>query len=320
VLGPYVHHIDPVIASIGGVYLWWYGLSYSLGFLNAHFFLWRNRARLALSEREVYDLTLFLVVGVLVGGRSLVVLNNEWSFYRDHLTLIPALWLGGLATHGLLLGGGTGVVCWCLLHGKPVRPVLDVLAIAAALIMGCGRIGNFIDGQIVGSVTDVRWGVQFPEAGGFRHPVVLYDGIKNFLLIPLLLWVRRRGAPPGRLAAIFVFLYPALRIPIDLLREYPITLWGLPTGQTFNLLMAAGGAIGLALSVKRTGTVPSGVPAPDSGESPPLARRPLLARRLAFAACLAIALVIPSDATRDVPSLYGHRHPGLEYSSIYPRP
>ena len=96
-------------------------------------------------------------------------------------------------------------------------------------------------------------GRSVPGAGGFRHPVVLYDGVKNFLLVPLLLWVRRRGAPPGRIAAIFVFLYPALRIPIDLLREYPITLWGLPTGQTFNLLMAAGGAAGLAVSLKRKG-------------------------------------------------------------------
>jgi phosphatidylglycerol:prolipoprotein diacylglycerol transferase len=315
-----VHHIDPVIASIGGFHLWWYGLSYALGFLNAHLFLWRNRARLGFSANEVYDLTLFLVLGVLIGGRSLVVFNNEWSFYRDHLTLIPAIWLGGLATHGLILGGGAGVIGWCLLCRKPIRPVLDVLAIAAALIMGCGRLGNFIDGQIVGSVTDLRWGVQFPEAAGFRHPVVLYDGLKNFLLVPLLLWVGRRGAPPGRLAALFMLLYPALRIPIDLLREYPITLWGLPTGQTFNLLMMLGGAIALLLSAGRTGTVPSLVPAADTGDSPLASGdNPLLARRLAFAACLALALVIPSDATRDIPTLYGHRHPGLEYSFIYPR-
>ena len=105
-MGPYTHQIDPVIASVAGFHLWWYGLSYSLGFLNAHVFLRRNRARLGFSEREVYGLTLFLVVGVLIGGRSLVVFNNEWSFYRDHLLLIPAIWLGGL----MALGGAIALV------------------------------------------------------------------------------------------------------------------------------------------------------------------------------------------------------------------
>ncbi len=254
-LGPYIHDIDPIITSVRGVHLWWYGLSYSLGFLNAYLFLRRNRARLGLSLPAVYDLTLFLAVGVLIGGRSLVVFNNEWSFYREHLSLMPAIWLGGLATHGLIVGGAAGVLAFCILFRKPFRPILDALAIAAALILGCGRIGNFIDGQIVGSLTNVPWAVKFPEAGGFRHPVVLYDGVKNFMLIPLLLWVRSRGVPPGRLAVLFIFLYAALRIPIDLLREYPITLLGLPTGQTFNIAMALLGAILLLRNwLRRPGT------------------------------------------------------------------
>lgn len=322
-LGPSVHDIDPIITSIFGVHLWWYGLSYSLGFFNAYLFLRRNRGRLGLSRREVYDLTLFLAVGVLLGGRSLVVFNNEWSFYREHMSLIPAIWLGGLATHGLIVGGAAGVSAFCLVHRKPFRPVFDALAIPTALILGCGRIGNFIDGQIVGSLTSVPWAVRFPEAAGFRHPVVLYDGVKNFMLIPLLVWVRRRGVPPGRLAALFVLLYAALRIPIDLLREYPITLLGLPTGQTFNIVMSCVGAVLLLRNwlrrpVQRRGTA-DGAPsvAADAPSGP--SRAGLRWRRLAFAACLVIALVIPSDATRDIPATYGTRHPGLVYSPMYPR-
>ena len=68
--GPYVHNVDPIIAEVGGVYLWWYGLSYSLGFLHLHLFLRRHRLRLGLTSRDVYTLTLFIVVGVLVGGAS----------------------------------------------------------------------------------------------------------------------------------------------------------------------------------------------------------------------------------------------------------
>jgi phosphatidylglycerol:prolipoprotein diacylglycerol transferase len=315
-LGPYTHAIDPIILSVGGVHVWWYGLSYALGFLNAHLFLRRNRARLGLSLRSVYDLTLFLAVGVLIGGRSVVVFNNEWSFYREHLSLIPAIWLGGLATHGLIVGGATGVFLFCLIQGRPFRPIFDALAIPVAFILGCGRIGNFIDGQIVGSVTNLPWAVKFPEAEGFRHPVVLYDGLKNFLLIPILMWVRRRGVPPGRLAALFVFLYAVLRIPIDLLREYPITLLGLPTGQTFNILMSL---VGVALLLRNWLRRPQAVV-----EAAPVATQDadggaLGWRRFVFAAVLGVALVIPSDATRDIPALYGKRHPGLAYSPMYPR-
>jgi phosphatidylglycerol:prolipoprotein diacylglycerol transferase len=331
--GPFVHEFDPVLFSVPGVHLWWYGLSYTLGFLNAHFFLRRNRHRLGLSLNGVYDLTLLIAVGVLAGGRCLVVFNNEWSFYRENLKLIPAIWLGGLASHGVLAGGALGLLVFCRLRGKPLRPLADALAVAAALIMGCGRVGNFIDGQIVGSITDVPWAVKFPEADGFRHPVVLYDGLKNFLLVPVLLGVRRRGVPPGRVAAWFVFLYAVLRIPIDSFREYPITLLGLPTGQTFNLLMALTGLVLLALNRFRPSApglkgkaFPRSVWPVRPGPAPRRTSTGLTAtgnrwswRPWALAALAALALVIPSDATRDVPALYGDRHPGLEYSAWYPR-
>jgi phosphatidylglycerol:prolipoprotein diacylglycerol transferase len=315
VLDGHVHDFDPIIVSVLGVHVWWYGLSYSLGFLNAHLFLRRNRGKLGLSLRSVYDLTLFLAVGTLIGGRSLVVFNNEWDFYRDHLALIPAIWIGGLATHGLIVGGFAGVLLFCWIRRVPFRPVLDALAIPAALILGCGRIGNFIDGQIVGSLTDVPWAVKFPEADGLRHPVVLYDGLKNFMLIPILMMVRRRDVPPGRLGALFTFLYASLRIPIDLFREYPITLFGLPTGQTFNIAMSVFGAALLARSWMRQTVDEATRPAradrhPSSGPG---------WRRLAFAVTLTLALTIPSDATRDVPAVYGKRHAGLRHSAMYPQ-
>jgi phosphatidylglycerol:prolipoprotein diacylglycerol transferase len=312
IFGPFVHRIDPIVASIGPVHLWWYGLSYSLGFINAHLSLRRHRHHLGLSLTEVYELSLVLAAGVLAGGRLLVVFRHEWTFYREHPALMPALWIGGLATHGLIVGGFVGVVLFCVVRRRPLRPIFDALAIPAALILGCGRIGNFIDGQIVGSVTALPWGVQFPDAEGVRHPVVLYDGLKNFLIAPILLLVRRQGVPPGRLASLFVLLYAGLRIPIDLLREYPISFMYLPAGQTFNVLMAAGG---VALLAKNTLWPPPTLPAPRAANAS-LAGGRLC--RLAFAAVILASLAIPSDATRDVPVRYGQRHPGLTYSWLYP--
>jgi phosphatidylglycerol:prolipoprotein diacylglycerol transferase len=309
---PFVHNIDPIIFSLGGVHIWWYGLGFTLGFINTFFILKRNRQKLGLSIKAVYELTLFFALGVLIGGRALVVINNEWDFYGNHLWLIPAIWIGGFATHGLIFGGAAGVGLFCWKNKTPVRPVLDVLALAACFILGCGRIGNFIDGQIHGSLTDVFWAVKFPEVEGFRHPVVLYDGLKNFLLIPVLLWVRKRGVPDGRIAALFVFLYAALRIPIDLLREYPISMWGLPTGQTLNFLMLAAGIILLTMSYLRN-RKKNDAPSPkEIVETSPGWRK------WAFFVLLVLPLVIPSDATRDIPVRYGKRHPGLVHTAMYP--
>lgn len=309
-MGPWVHDLDPIIGTVFGVHLWWYGLSYSLGFLNAHLFFMRRRAELGLSTREAYELSLLLSMGVLIGGR-LIVVNNEWAFYRDHLDLLPAVWIGGMATHGLIIGGFAGVALFCLLRRKPLLVMLDAMAIPAALILSVGRLGNFIDGEIVGRVTTVPWAVKFPDAEGFRHPVVLYDGLKNLLIVPVLMRARRRGVPPGGLAARFLFLYAFPRIFIDYFREYPLTLLGLPSGQTMNLLMAAAG-IALIIRNRRR---PMGKPTmPVALEQP----GGLWWRRALFGAVVLGSLVIASDATRDIPAQYGKRHPGLEHSRLYP--
>ena len=118
--------------------------------------------------------------------------------------------------------------------------------IPGAFLLGIGRIGNFIDGAIVGSVTQVGWAVQFPYAEGFRHPVVLYDGAKNILLVPYLLWVRRTNPTPGATAARFVFWYAFPRIFIDLFRDYPTHRLALGTGQTLNIVMMIVGVVLLA--------------------------------------------------------------------------
>jgi len=178
------------------------------------------RKRLGLTIDEVYNLTLYVAIGVLVGGRLLEVFFYEWPYYRQHPRQIPAMWLGGMSTHGVLLGVVVGTWLFCRLQGKSLLAIADQLVIPGSYLMGMGRIGNFIDGQIVGSVTTVWWGVQFPDAPGFRHPVVLYDGVKNFLILALLLLLRKSIPARGILAAHFVFWYGFLRIFVDLFREW----------------------------------------------------------------------------------------------------
>ena len=318
IAGPFVHNIDPIIGTVFGVHLWWYGLSYTLGFWNAHLFVMRRRSQLGLSVLSVYDLSILLAVGVLLGGRFVEVVFYEWPFYRHHLFLIPAYWLGGMATHGLLFGGLVGVITFSRLHGKQFLAVTDALAIPVAAIMGIGRLGNFIDGQIVGSVTNVWWAVKFPDAEGFRHPVVLYDGLKNLLIIPILWLAARRSPPTGVLTGIFLFFYAFLRIFVDLFREYPTSLLGLATGQVLNILMSVLGLVLIAAPHwRRHVRVRRGAPSANAAD-PTQTAVGVGWRRAVFAALLAFSLVQPSDWTQDVPARYGRRHEGLRNSAMYP--
>lgn len=318
-LGPYVHRIDPVLADLGGVYLWWYGLGYTLGFLQIFLVLRRRRQRLGLSRRDVYTLTLLLVAGILAGGRAIEVGFDEWSFYRQHPALVPALWLGGMATHGLMLGAAAAAAAFARWRRTPFLPLADELVVPGALLMGLGRIGNFIDGQIVGSATDVWWGVRFPDVDGVRHPVVLYDGLKNLVLMAWLLRVQRRNPTPGAVSARFVFWYAVPRIVIDLFRDYPTHRLALGTGQTLNIAMALVGCLLLYRSrQRRLGRLGAVRTARQVRPATPDAA-PLLAQRLALAGLLLFCLAIPSNWTQDVPARYGRRHPGLAHSWLYPR-
>lgn len=314
--GPFVHNIDPVIGEIASVYLWWYGASYTFGLLGAFFWIKRIRASLGYDMRTVYALTIILSLGVLLGGRLVEVIFYEWSYYGSHLWYIAAIWIGGMSTHGVLLGAIVSVWLFCRTFGKQFLPVADELAIAGAYIMGIGRLGNFIDGQIAGSIAEVCWAVQFPDLEGFRHPVVLYDGIKNLLLVPFLLFVRSRRPPKGAVLGHFILWYGFLRIFVDLFREYRTELFGFPPGQGFNLVMSI---LGLSLLVwayrsqigKRTLR-----PMDSVLET---SREASLLQRISMAALVAIPLIIPSDWTQDVPERYGTRHEGMQHSVLYPR-
>ncbi|MGF1756453.1 prolipoprotein diacylglyceryl transferase [Photobacterium sagamiensis] len=317
--GLFIHDIDPVIGQIARMYLWWYGLSYTLGFLGLFHWLRTMRSSLCMDVREVYDLTILTAAGVLIGGRTVEVIFYEWPYYSDHLSHILWVWLGGMATHGILIGGTLGTLLFSQVYRRNFLSLADELIIAAAFIMGLGRIGNFIDGQIVGSVTDVWWAVKFPDTDGFRHPVVLYDGLKNLLLVPVLLFIRNKKPPRGFLLGSFLFAYGFFRIFIDFFREYRTELFGLPPGQGLNIGLSIIGLILIIYSVKRgyTGPNPLSLSAISDGLNIDV-RKATWLRRIILRLLLILPLVIPSDWTQDVPARYGKRHEGMTHSVLYP--
>ena len=277
-----------------------------------------DHARLGLSRRDTWTLSILIVVGVLVGGRGVEIAFDEWRFYREHPALVPAFWLGGMATHGLLIGAAAATGLYAVVKKKPFLALADTLVVPGAFLLGVGHSAT--DGLIVGSVTDVWWGVKFPYADGFRHPVVLYDGMKNLLLMAFLLQVRRTSPTPGAVAARFVFWYAFPRIFIDLFRDYPTHRLALGTGQTLNFC-GDEPAIGVVLLVRsrlrRRGRLRRTAMSfsPASGPAAP----PHWAQRVALSGLLAFCLTIPSNSGRRTsPVRYVVRHPGVTHSWWYP--
>lgn len=248
----FVHSIDPVIVRAGGINCYYYGLAYTLGFLGVHFWLRWQRKAIGWRVSEVYDFSILFSLGVLLGGRAFAVVMYHWDYYRVHISQLLSYWRGGMASHGVLLGAVCAVWLFCWLRGKKFLSLADEVAVPAALFLALGRIGNFINGQICGTTTDLWWGVKFPDVEGFRHPVTLYESLKNFLLIPILLFVWRKWRPGrGMMTAHFVFWYGLLRIPVDCFREHGAELFGIGRNQYFNAAMAVCGLVLILVYARR---------------------------------------------------------------------
>jgi phosphatidylglycerol:prolipoprotein diacylglycerol transferase len=291
--------IYPMLVEVGLVRLWWYGLAYGIGLLVVDLWVWLKREQLGFDGRDVAEFSLFFGVGVLVGGRIFDVALYEWFYYKDYVWQIPSLWQGGMATHGVLLGAVIGVLVFCRLRGRSFLEIADEVVIPGAVLMALGRIGNHINGEVFGTVTDVVWAMEFPYAEGCRHPVALYDGAKNLLLVPVLLGVReitlrRNGyVPRGLMLGHFVLWYGLLRLFVDYFREYDSYWLGIGRGQYFNLSMALVGLCIVLVVCRRTG--------PEEATVRRNVKDPTLwGKRVAFYALVALCLTIPSGWTQQV--------------------
>ena len=155
----FVHRLDPVIASPFGVPLYYYGLAYALGFVGVHLWFSHRRDALGWSRANTIELSVLFAAAVLVFGRAFAIIVYQSDYYRQHPGQVWNWWRGGMASHGVLIGAALAVLAFCRWRRCSVVRVLDELAIPAAVFLALGRIGNFVNGVIVGTVTDVPWAV-----------------------------------------------------------------------------------------------------------------------------------------------------------------
>jgi phosphatidylglycerol:prolipoprotein diacylglycerol transferase len=251
--------IDPIIFKIGPLAIRWYGMMYLLGF-GAAYLLIRHLVRLRklpLETDKISDLLFYGILGVILGGRLGYVLFYNPGWYLTHPLEIFSIWQGGMSFHGGLLGVACAVLIFCRRRRLPVLLTGDILVTASTIGLGLGRVGNFINAELWGRVTEQPWGVIFPGAGPYpRHPSQLYEAILEGLLLFVILYIlQRRDAAEGVPFFFFFLGYGCFRFIVEFFRQPDAHLgflWGGATmGQMLSLPMILFGLVGLIYVVKR---------------------------------------------------------------------
>jgi len=253
---------NPIALSLGPLAVRWYGLMYVIGFI-AFIMLgkWRIRHGLAngLTERDVDDMLVYGVFGVILGGRLGYVLFYKPMYYLAHPLEIFAVWQGGMSFHGGFIG--VLVAMWFFARGRRKRwlDVMDFVAPLCPLGLAAGRIGNFINAELWGRPTNGSWGMVFPNVDNLpRHPSELYEFALEGIVLFILLWTfSKRPRPMGAVSGLFLVGYGVARFICEYAREPDDFLGylalGLTMGQWLSLPMIVAGVIMMAWAYRRAG-------------------------------------------------------------------
>lgn len=219
---------NPILVKLGPIRISWYGTMYFLGFIFSYLLVrvQVKKKDFGISLEEVEGLYFFLILGLVVGARLGYVLFYDLPVYRSHPLEIFAVWHGGMSFHGGLIGVFMAILYYCRKKKMSFWKLSDLLVVTAPIGLGLGRIGNFINGELYGRVTQVPWGMIFPRGGPLpRHPSQLYESALEGGLLFLILWrVKDRKHVDGYLSALFLLLYGVFRFGIEFFREPDVQL------------------------------------------------------------------------------------------------
>ncbi|NDG74211.1 MAG: prolipoprotein diacylglyceryl transferase [Synechococcaceae bacterium WB8_1B_136] len=256
----------PLLFQLGPFSLRWYGLLIAIAVLLGLLLSMRLGKRRGIEPALIADMLPILVLAAVIGARLYYVIF-EWRQYQLNWLDALAVWRGGIAIHGALIGGTLAVVLYARWRRLPFWNLLDVLLPSVALGQAIGRWGNFFNSEAFGLPTDLPWKLTIPFANRpvefldqtTFHPTFLYESLWNLGVLALLLTLFHRGStgrlklPPGALSCVYLLAYSSGRLWIEGLRIDPLCLVGTPPfcagglrmAQLVSLLLMAAGGLGL---------------------------------------------------------------------------
>jgi phosphatidylglycerol:prolipoprotein diacylglycerol transferase len=214
-----------------------------------------------LTVKDVDDMLIYGVLGVILGGRLGYVLFYKPQYYLAHPAEILQIWSGGMSFHGGFIGVMLGIAIFCWVKKKRWITTMDFLAPLVPPGLAAGRIGNFINGELPGRPTDLPWGMWFPQHDRealARHPSQLYQvGLEGVLLFILLWWYSSKPRPAGAVSGAFLVGYGFFRFVAEFGREpdefLGLLAMSLSMGQWLSLPMIVVGIAMMAWAYRSAG-------------------------------------------------------------------
>ena len=224
----FTHNFDPIMFEFGLIELRWYSFAYILGILIGWWYgkkIILNKIQYLESKfnlKEFDDLITYLIISIIVGGRvGYVIFYNPVYFFENPLDILK-LWQGGMSFHGGLLGVIIGTYFFSIKKKINALFLLDIIACVSPIGIFLGRIANFINGELIGKVTEVKWSIIFPAVDLMpRHPSQLYEafleGIVLFIIMNVIIF--RKNYKIGTCSYLFLIFYGSFRIISEFFRE-----------------------------------------------------------------------------------------------------
>jgi phosphatidylglycerol:prolipoprotein diacylglycerol transferase len=190
-----VHNFDPIFIDLGLIQIRWYSIAYIIGIILGWIYAIKiikeliKKYNFTLIKLEVFnDLIIYLILGIILGGRLGYVIFYNFEYYSQNLFEILKLWQGGMSFHGGLLGVIIATIIFSKIKRINFLNFTDIIACAAPIGLFLGRIANFINGELFGKISTLPWAIIFPNGGSIpRHPSQIYEafleGIVLFILI-----------------------------------------------------------------------------------------------------------------------------------------
>lgn len=222
------HNINPVIFELGPFQIRYYGLCYALGVLIAYFLIYylAKRKELSITKNDVADFLVYEIIGIIAGARLIYVIIYNPLFYIQNPFEIIAVWHGGLSFHGGLLGAVIACYLFCKKKKISFYDIADIAVVPVALALALGRIGNFMNAELYGRITNVRWCIDYSKnkfienlPSGCRHPSQIYASIKDLAIFTVLWLIKDKKLPKGFMFWSFVTLYGLFRTIVEFFRQ-----------------------------------------------------------------------------------------------------
>ncbi len=250
VLASITINIDPIIFQLGPLSPRWYGLMYVVGIIVGVWVVQSYANRLGINGDQIQTVLGPAIVAGLIGGRLYYVVQQPLEpFLRDPIRII-AVWEGGMAFYGAIFAVALTLVIVCRLNKIPLWPMIDTAAIFAVVGQFFGRIGNVINGDIVGPPTDLPWGFVYTHPGSFvpdhtvaYHPAGIYEMFFNVILF-LIIWnLRWRVQKTGMIFALYLIGYSLGQFLLFFIRTEPILFLGLKQAQQTAVVVFVAGLL-----------------------------------------------------------------------------